>query len=60
MTDDGVETGAEARPVLCARCRRASRDQDDLTTWVALAGEQICPGCLTQSDRERLPMERDQ
>lgn len=58
MTDGGVGANAGAHPVLCARCVRASRDQDDLATWVALAGEQICPGCLTQNDRERLP-ERD-
>jgi hypothetical protein len=48
---------AGACAVLCARCVRAPRDPDDRATWVIVADEQICPGCVTQSDRERLRMD---
>jgi len=50
MTDD--ET-----PVVCARCVRAPRDPEDRATWITLADERICPGCLTQSDLDRLRMD---
>jgi hypothetical protein len=54
MSDDGPAADAGARPVLCSRCVRAPRDPVDRTTWITLSDERICPGCLTQSDRERL------
>lgn len=59
MNDNGAEAEADAlaHPVLCARCRRTSRDQADSRTWVTLDSEQICTGCLSQTDRERLPMQ---
>lgn len=59
MNADGVEVGADAgaQPVLCARCRRTARDQADSRTWVTLDGEQTCTGCLSQTDRERLPLD---
>lgn len=59
MNADGVEVGADAgaHPVLCARCRRTARDQADSSTWVTLDGEQICTGCLSQTDRQRLLMD---
>jgi hypothetical protein len=58
MSDDGTAADPQADPVVCARCLRAPRDPDDQATWITLAEEQICPGCLTQSDRERLRMDR--
>jgi hypothetical protein len=57
MNDHGAEPEALAHPVLCARCRRTSRDEADSRTWVILDGEQICTGCLSQTDRERLPLQ---
>ena len=48
---------AGACSVLCARCIRSPRDPADRATWVSVADGQICPGCVTQSDRERLRMD---
>lgn len=47
----------DERAVVCARCVRAPRDPEDRATWITLDDERICPGCLTQSDLERLRME---
>jgi hypothetical protein len=58
MSDEWTEDDAAARPVVCARCVRAPRDPDDRATWITMADERMCPGCLTQSDRERLHMDR--
>jgi hypothetical protein len=57
MSDDEAAADAGVRPVVCARCVRAPRDPDDRKTWITVADERICPGCLTQSDRERLRMD---
>ena len=59
MTDDRSAPDGWPHPLLCARCVRAARDPDDRTTWVTLADEQICPGCVTQNDRERLRFDAD-
>jgi len=59
MSDEGIAADAGARPVFCVRCVRVPRDSADRTTWVILADELICPGCVTQSDRERERMDRD-
>lgn len=58
MSDDGAADDVGTGPVVCARCVRAPRDGDDRKAWITLADERICPGCLTQSDRERLRMDR--
>jgi hypothetical protein len=58
MSDGATADDAAARPVICARCVRAPRDPDDRATWVTIADDRICPGCLTQSDRTRLHMDR--
>jgi hypothetical protein len=42
-------------PSRCARCARLPRDADDRMSWVTIDDNQICPGCLTLSDRDRLP-----
>lgn len=57
MSDDRTSAEAGIFPVLCARCFRAPRDSGDRATWVALADQQVCPGCVTQSDRERLRLD---
>lgn len=56
MSDDGMADDG-ASPVLCVRCVRVPRDPDDWTTWFIFDDEQVCPGCVTQSDRERLRMD---
>ena len=58
MSDDPTADDAAALPVICARCVRAARDPDDRAAWVTIADDRICPGCLTQSDRARLHMDR--
>jgi RNA polymerase-interacting CarD/CdnL/TRCF family regulator len=57
VSDDGMAADAWACSMLCARCIRAPRDPADRATWVSVADGQICPGCVTQSDRERLRMD---
>jgi len=59
VSDDRTAPDRWPRPLLCARCVRAPRDPDDRTTWVTLAGEQICPGCLTLDDRAWLQFDAD-
>jgi hypothetical protein len=59
MSDERGDIHAAARPLLCARCVRAPRDRDDRTTWVTIDDEQICPGCLTLNERERLRMDEE-
>jgi hypothetical protein len=54
MSDDDTAANDGASRVVCARCVRAPRDRADRKTWITLADERICPGCLTQNDRERL------
>jgi hypothetical protein len=41
-------------PFRCARCARLPRDPDDRMAWVTVDDDEICPGCLTLNDRERL------
>jgi hypothetical protein len=48
-----------ASPPLCARCGRAARDQDDRAAWVTIDDDEICLGCMTLSDRERLRADED-
>jgi hypothetical protein len=48
---------ADATPLQCARCTRASRDADDELAWVIIDDDTVCPGCLTMSDSERLKNE---
>jgi hypothetical protein len=59
VSDDRGGDDAAARPLLCARCARAPRDPDDRATWVTIAEDWICPGCLTLNDRERLRMDEE-
>ena len=53
------EPDPEAAPLVCARCARAPRDPDDRTAWVTIDDDEICPGCLTLNDRERLRTDED-
>jgi hypothetical protein len=55
----GSEPDATAAPQLCARCARAPRDPDDRTAWVTIDESEICPGCLTMNDHERLRADED-
>jgi len=50
---------AAAAPLLCARCARVPRDSADRTAWVTIGDDQICPGCLTMNDHERLRADGD-
>jgi hypothetical protein len=38
----------------CARCARSSRDAEDRSTWVTIEDEEVCPGCLTLLETDRL------
>jgi len=38
----------------CSRCARFERDADDRTTWVTIDDEEVCPGCLTLLETDRL------
>jgi hypothetical protein len=44
----------EHDPETCSRCARSARDADDLTTWVTIEDEEVCPGCLTLLETDRL------
>lgn len=48
------ELDATPVPLVCARCARAPRDESDRISWVTIASDGICPGCLTMNDREQL------
>jgi hypothetical protein len=52
MRDDEVD--AAAAPLTCARCARMPRDSDDRLSWATINDDEICPGCLTTNDHERL------
>jgi hypothetical protein len=53
------EPDAETAPLLCARCARPPRDPDDRAAWATIDDDEICPGCLTLNDRERLRADED-
>lgn len=55
MSEDAGPSSAEPT---CARCARAPRDAEDLFAWVEIDGDEVCPGCLTLGDDERLRSER--
>jgi hypothetical protein len=38
----------------CSRCARSARDSDDRTSWVTIDDEEVCPGCLTLLETDRL------
>jgi hypothetical protein len=38
----------------CARCARSARDSDDRSNWVTIEDEEVCPGCLTLLETDRL------
>jgi hypothetical protein len=38
----------------CSRCARSARDPDDRSTWVTIDDEEVCPGCLTLLETDRL------
>ena len=44
----------ESTPETCSRCARFVRDADDHTTWVTIDDEEVCPGCLTLLETDRL------
>ena len=50
----GSESGRDETPLVCVRCRRAPRDTNDRATWVVIADDNLCPGCLTLAEVERL------
>jgi len=54
-----IEPGREATPLVCGRCRRAPRDPDDRATWVVVGDHNLCPGCLTLDEVERLRADKN-
>jgi hypothetical protein len=52
MTDHDAD--AATTPIVCTRCTRTPRDTDDRLAWVTIDDDEICPGCLTMNDEERL------
>jgi len=50
MSADPEEIDLES----CARCARSARDADDRSTWVTIEDEEVCPGCLTLLETDRL------
>jgi hypothetical protein len=48
------EADRAAVPIVCARCARTPRDTDDRLTWITIDDEDVCPGCLSLNDTERL------
>jgi hypothetical protein len=38
----------------CSRCARSARDAEDGTAWVTIDDEEVCPGCLTLLETDRL------
>jgi hypothetical protein len=53
------ESVPAATPLVCARCRRPPRDADDRARWVTINDDELCPGCLTLDERERIRSDRD-
>ncbi len=53
------ESGRDATPLVCVRCRRAPRDPVDRATWVVIADDNLCPGCLTLDEVERLRVDKN-
>jgi hypothetical protein len=53
------ESGREATPLVCVRCRRAPRDPDDRATWVVLDDDNLCRGCLTLDEVGQLRIDKD-
>jgi hypothetical protein len=53
------ESGQAATPLVCVRCRRAPRDPDDRATWAVVDDDNLCPGCLTLDEVERLRADRE-
>lgn len=54
--DDGES--APPAPLVCARCRRPPRDPDDRASWVTINDDELCPGCLTLAELERVRGDR--
>jgi hypothetical protein len=50
MSAQPEENGLET----CARCARSARDAEDRSTWVTIEDEEVCPGCLTLLETDRL------
>jgi hypothetical protein len=50
MSAEPEESTAES----CSRCARFARDSDDRSTWVTIEDEEVCPGCLTLLETDRL------
>jgi coenzyme F420-reducing hydrogenase gamma subunit len=59
VTGDHGESEGMSDTVLCARCVRAPRDEEDRATWVTIDDDEICLGCTTLNDRERLRADED-
>lgn len=43
-----------ALPLHCARCARSPRGAENHVDWATIDGAEVCPGCLTLADGERL------
>jgi hypothetical protein len=41
-------------PPRCPRCTRSPRDAEDRLNWATIDDAEVCPGCLTMNDVERL------
>jgi hypothetical protein len=55
----GSEGSGLSNHVGCARCRRAPRDDADFVEWEQLDDGEVCPGCLTMLEVERLGRKDD-
>lgn len=43
----GPDSSGLSNQVMCARCRRAPRDDADFVAWETIDEGVVCPGCLT-------------